>query len=80
MCNGHLWEILELAQDYGAVLDAVQKKLNQASDTIETARVRSRAVGRKLKDVQELPVSEATVFLPLHALEDDGVDGEDNGE
>jgi DNA recombination protein RmuC len=49
---------------YGEVLDTVQKKLNQASDTIEKAKVRSRAIGRKLKDVQELPATEATLLLP----------------
>jgi DNA recombination protein RmuC len=49
---------------YGEVLDTVQKKLNQASETIEKAKVRSRAIGRKLKDVQELPATEAKVLLP----------------
>ena len=49
---------------YGEVLDTVQKKLNQASDTIEKAKVRSRAIGRKLKDVQELPATDATLLLP----------------
>jgi DNA recombination protein RmuC len=44
---------------YGEVLDTVQKKLNQASETIEKAKVRSRAIGRKLKDVQELPATDA---------------------
>jgi DNA recombination protein RmuC len=48
---------------YGEVLDTVQKKLNQASDTIEKAKVRSRAIGRKLKDVQELPALEAKALL-----------------
>jgi hypothetical protein len=33
--------------------------------------VRSRAVGRKLKDVQELPVSEAATLLSLDILDDD---------
>jgi DNA recombination protein RmuC len=49
---------------YGEVLDTVQKKLNQASETIEKAKVRSRAIGRKLKDVQELPATDATLLLP----------------
>lgn len=48
---------------YGEVLDTVQKKLNQASETIEKAKARSRAIGRKLKDVQELPAIEATALL-----------------
>jgi DNA recombination protein RmuC len=53
---------------YGEVLDAVEKKLHQATDTIEKAKVRSRAIGRKLKDVQELPASEARALLPQSLL------------
>jgi DNA anti-recombination protein RmuC len=49
---------------YSEVLDAVEKKLHQATDTIEKAKVRSRAIGRKLKDVQELPATDATLLLP----------------
>ena len=63
---------------YGDVLDAVQKKLHQASDTIEKAKARSRAVGRKLKDVQELPVGEATGLLPPNVMEDDAEAAEDD--
>jgi DNA recombination protein RmuC len=48
----------------------VQRKLHQASDTIEQAKVRSRAVGRKLKDVQELPAGEAAALLPANVPED----------
>jgi len=54
----------------------VQKKLYQASETIEKAKARSRAVGKKLKDVQELPVGEATALLPQNVPEDDAEAGE----
>ena len=50
----------------------MQKKLNQASETIERAKVRSRAIGRKLKDVQELPNGEATVGLLESAIDEYG--------
>jgi DNA recombination protein RmuC len=80
--SSEVWNLLAAVKTewtkYGDVLDAVQKKLHQASDTIEKAKVRSRAVGRKLKDVQELPSGEATALLPLDAPEDDGVAGEDD--
>jgi DNA recombination protein RmuC len=56
---------------YGEVLDAVEKKLHQATDTIEKAKVRSRAIGRKLKDVQELPALEATALLSPTLLADE---------
>jgi hypothetical protein len=42
---------------------------------------RSRAVGRKLKDVQELPVGETTTLLPSSVMEDDGeADEGDSGD
>jgi DNA recombination protein RmuC len=72
--SSEVWKLLAAVKTewtrYGDILDAVQKKLHQASDTIEKARVRSRAVGKKLKDVQELPAGEASALLP-HATEDD---------
>jgi len=44
-------------------------------------KTRSRAVGRKLKDVQELPAGEVTALLPQTLLEDDEeVDEIDRGE
>jgi DNA recombination protein RmuC len=72
---------------YGEVLDAVEKKLHQATDTIEKAKVRSRAIGRKLKDVQELPALEATALLSPTLLaegaepdEQDAVEEDEAGE
>ena len=81
--SSEVWNLLGAVKTewtkYGDVLDAVQKKLHQASDTIEKAKSRSRAVGRKLKDVQELPVEDAIVLLPLTAVEDESEvpDGEE---
>lgn len=73
--SSEVWNLLAAVKTewtkYGDVLDTVQKKLHQASDTIEKAKVRSRVVGRKLKDVQELPVSEDITLLPINALGDD---------
>ncbi len=81
--SSEVWNLLAAVKTewtkYGDVLDQVQKKLNQASDTIEKAKVRSRAVGRKLRDVQELPVGEAAALLPLDTLGDDEGAGEDDG-
>jgi len=50
---------------YGDALDKVKKKLDEASNSIDAAQIRTRAVGRKLKEVQELPSSEAEVILEL---------------
>jgi DNA recombination protein RmuC len=80
--SSEVWNLLAAVKTewtkYGDVLDAVQKKLHQASDTIEKAKARSRAVGRKLKDVQELPVGEATGLLPPNVTEDDVEAAEDD--
>jgi DNA recombination protein RmuC len=73
--SSEVWNLLAAVKTewtkYGDILETVQKKLNQASETIEKAKIRSRAVGKKLKDVQELPASEVTTFLPQNLLEDD---------
>jgi DNA recombination protein RmuC len=82
--SSEVWNLLSAVKTewtkYGDVLDAVQKKLHQASETLEKAKVRSRAVGRKLKDVQELPAREATALLPLNTAEDDPEDDGEAGE
>lgn len=78
--SGEVWNLLAAVKTefskYGEILDAVQKKLHQASDTIDKAKIRSRAVSRKLKDVQELPVQEVEALLtpmdmPMDMVEDE---------
>ena len=44
---------------FGDVLDGVKKKLEQASKTMDDAAVRSRAIERKLRQVEELPPAAA---------------------
>jgi len=65
-----------LALSFGKIetppVPSVQTKLHQASETIEQAKVRSRAVGRKFKDVQELPIGETSVLLSVDASVDNG--------
>jgi DNA recombination protein RmuC len=80
--SSEVWNLLAAVKTewtkYGEVLDAVQKKLHQASETIDKAQMRSRVIGRKLKDVQELPAAEAAVLLPLNVPDVDGMSGEDD--
>jgi len=75
--TSEVWNLLAAVKTewskYGDILDAVHKKLHQASETIEKAQVRTRAIGRKLRDVQELPAAEAASFLP-DSLEEDADD------
>lgn len=54
--TGEIWELLGAVKTewirYGEMLDAVHRKLSQASETVEKVQVRSRAIGRRLRDVQ----------------------------
>ncbi len=74
--SGEVWTLLGAVKTewtkYGEVLDAVQKRIHQASETIEKAKVRTRAIGRKLRDVQELPTEASSALLSLALDGDDG--------
>jgi len=48
---------------FGDVLDSVQKKLTEASNKIEQTGVRTRAIQRKLREVESLPGEEAANLL-----------------
>ncbi len=65
--SSEVWNLLGAVktewQKYGEVLDAVHKKLLQASEGLEKVQVRSRAVSRKLRDVQELPGGDTEFLL-----------------
>ncbi|MGA2448796.1 MAG: DNA recombination protein RmuC [Polyangiaceae bacterium] len=78
--SSEVWNLLAAVKTewtrYGEVLAKVQKKLNEASNTVEDAAKRTRAIGRKLREVQELPVPEAVAVLELEAAHADGDTGE----
>jgi DNA recombination protein RmuC len=65
--SSQVWEILSAVKTefgkFGAVLEKTKKKLYEATDVVESAGIRSRAIERKLKDVQELPVSKSVKLL-----------------
>ncbi|HPZ99910.1 MAG TPA: DNA recombination protein RmuC, partial [Phycisphaerae bacterium] len=67
--SSEVWTLLAAVKTefgkYGDVLARVQKKLQEASNTIDTAAVRTRAIERKLRGVQELPAAEAQNLLLL---------------
>lgn len=60
--SSEVWSLLGAVKTefgkFGDVLDKTQKKLRDASDTIDEASKRTRAIERKLRDVQVLPSSE----------------------
>jgi len=57
--SSEVWELLGIVKTefgkFGDVLAKTKKKLQEASNTINQAEVRTRVIGRKLKGVQELP-------------------------
>ena len=79
--SSEVWNLLAAVKTewtrYGDILDAVQKKLNQASETIDKAKIRSRAIGRKLRDVQELPKGAATTALLESTIDEYGEENDD---
>jgi DNA recombination protein RmuC len=64
-----VWQILGAVKNefgqFGAVLDATKKKLESAANEIDKAGVRSRAIEKQLRDVQELPPGESREILEL---------------
>lgn len=52
---------------FGDVIDATQKKLEQASKQFDEVGKRTRAINRKLKDVEALPVPEDVALAILEA-------------
>ena len=60
--SSEVWTLLGTVKTefstFGAILDRTQKKLQEAASTIEKAATRTRAIERKLKDIQSVPVDE----------------------
>lgn len=70
--SSEVWEVLGAVKtefgNFGTVLEKTKKKLQEATNVIDNAGVRSRAIERKLKTVQELP-QEQTIAILGEALE-----------
>ena len=65
--SSEVWQLLGAIKtefrNFGGILEKTQKKLQEASNVIEQAGVRSRVIERKLRNVQELPKDEAMELL-----------------
>jgi DNA recombination protein RmuC len=72
--SSEVWELLGAVKTefgkFGDVLAKTKKKLQEASNTIDKAEVRTRAIERKLRDVQEIPQGEVAGVIS----EDDGAE------
>ncbi|KPJ75551.1 MAG: recombinase RmuC [Deltaproteobacteria bacterium SG8_13] len=66
--SSEVWELLGTVKTefgrFGDVLAKTKKKLQEASSSIDKAEVRTRAIERKLRKVQEIPLSEEQAALP----------------
>ena len=73
--SSEVWEILGAVKNefgkFGDMLDKTRRKLREAGNVIEDAGVRSRAIERKLKNVQELPTQSAAALLEDTIEEDE---------
>ena len=80
--SSEVWEILGAVKTefgkYGDVLDKVQKKLQEASKTIDDVAVRKRAIDRQLRKVEAIPDAGVEALLALGATAIDDA-GEDEG-
>jgi DNA recombination protein RmuC len=84
--SSEVWEVLGAVKtqfsSFGDILEKTKKKLEQATNVIDQAGVRSRAIERKLRTVQELP-NEQTVEMLGEAIEieeDSRIEDDDNDE
>lgn len=65
--SSEVWTLLGIVKTefgrFGDLLEKTQKKLQEASNTIEDATKKSRTIEKKLKTVQEIPAAEAPLSL-----------------
>ncbi|CAB1065584.1 DNA recombination protein RmuC [Olavius sp. associated proteobacterium Delta 1] len=65
--SSEVWELLGLVKSefgkFGDVLAKTKKKLQEASNTIDQAEVRTRAIERRLRDVQEIPQADTAQLV-----------------
>lgn len=67
--SSEVWKLLGAVKTefgkFGGVLEKTQKKLQEASRTIDSAATRTRAIERKLRTVEALPTQEAQPILDV---------------
>ncbi len=70
-----IWKVLAAVKtefsNFGKVLSRVKTQLQTVSNTIEKTEVRTRAMDRKLREVEQLPANDAAEILELPVTEID---------
>jgi DNA recombination protein RmuC len=65
--SSEVWELLGAIKtefsNFGSILEKTHKKLQEASNVIDQASTRSRAIERRLKNVQELPKADSLKLI-----------------
>jgi DNA recombination protein RmuC len=73
--SSEVWKVLGAVKTefgkFGEVLSRVKKKLDEASEHINKTEVRTRAINRKLSEVEALPVGETEGLLPAPEAAED---------
>jgi DNA recombination protein RmuC len=73
--SSEVWNLLAAVKTefgkFGGVLDGVKKKLQEASNKIDEVDIRSRAITKKLRAVEELPSNPQPLLKDLLADSDD---------
>ncbi|MDE2371030.1 MAG: DNA recombination protein RmuC [Burkholderiales bacterium] len=73
--SAEVWEVLGAVKTefgkFGDVLAKTRKKLEEASNTIDQAETRTRAMARQLRSVEALPETRAAQLLPGLAVDED---------
>lgn len=74
--SSEVWDLLGAVKtefgQFGDVLAKTKKKLIEATNVIDTSEVRTRAIERKLRHVQELPIAETKLIMDANQ-EDDSI-------
>ncbi len=74
--SSEVWQTLAAVKTefnkYSEVLDAVRKKLGEATNQIDKVATRKRAIDRKLREIETLPEADAGAVLALDRLIQDG--------
>ena len=78
--SAEVWDVLGAVKTefgkFGDVLAKTKKKLDEASNTIDQAAVRTRAMARQLRTVESLPEHRVQALLPGLAVPDEADEAE----
>lgn len=82
--SSEVWTVLGSVKTqfakFGEIVSAVQKKLQEATNKMDSIARQSRTIQRKLRDVQELPAAGAEPSLPAPSAPDAPDDDEGSAE